>query len=468
MTNMDYNEFEALLNDYLPEEGNTGSKVVGTVASKERNFAYLDVPGQITSVRVRAEEVENYNVGDEIEVMLVGETPDGEFIIGSRRKIEMEQGWEKIKEAFEKKEEITGKVVKEVKGGYIVEILSHQVFLPKSLSETRKGEDIVGETVNLLVKDIKEDKKVVKNDEYTIKIIPNKTDDVKLFTISKNMLRYVMASVVIMIVLVVGSLSFAGYVYFNNQADKQHLQELQEANALQQQQLSELDKKANSLKEDMDQLNNLENELKQLSGIEIPEGNNGDSVNPEQNGQGGPYPQTPTIENVRLTLDTVENTMNGKLNNMEELKKRLQTAIMMKRQQVAIANQTISITPSIWPAKGVVSSPYGLRWGGSDFHPGIDIANDMGTPIRATADGVVSIAGWNSGGYGNMVDIDHGNGVMTRYGHASYVVVSAGQQVKRGQIIAYMGSTGFSTGPHVHYEVRINGQAVDPSGYLFN
>ena len=159
MTNMDYNEFEALLNDYLPEEGNTGSKVVGTVASKERNFAYLDVPGQITSVRVRAEEVEKYNVGDEIEVMLVGETPDGEFIIGSRRKIEMEQGWEKIKEAFEKKEEITGKVVKEVKGGYIVEILSHQVFLPKSLSETRKGEDIVGETVNLLVKDIKEDKK---------------------------------------------------------------------------------------------------------------------------------------------------------------------------------------------------------------------------------------------------------------------------------------------------------------------
>ena len=303
------------------------------------------------------------------------------------------------------------------------------------------------------IEDIKEDIKVVKNDEYTIKIIPNKTDDVKLFTISKNMLRYVMTSVVIMIVLVVGSLSFAGYVYFNNQADKQHLQELQEANALQQQQLSELDKKANSLKEDMDQLNNLEN---------------GDSVNLEQNGQGGPYPQTPTIENVRLTLDTVENTMNGKLNNMEELKKRLQTAIMMKRQQVAIANQTISITPSIWPAKGVVSSPYGLRWGGSDFHPGIDIANDMGTPIRATADGVVSIAGWNSGGYGNMVDIDHGNGVMTRYGHASYVVVSAGQQVKRGQIIAYMGSTGFSTGPHVHYEVRINGQAVDPSGYLFN
>ena len=122
--------------------------------------------------------------------------------------------------------------------------------------------------------------------------------------------------------------------------------------------------------------------------------------------------------------------------------------------------------PSIWPTTGEVTSPYGLRWGGTDFHPGIDIANDMGTPIVATADGVVEYAGWNSGGYGNMVDINHGNGIMTRYGHASQVVVSVGQQVKRGQLIAYMGSTGFSTGPHVHYEVHINGNRVNPISYL--
>ena len=122
--------------------------------------------------------------------------------------------------------------------------------------------------------------------------------------------------------------------------------------------------------------------------------------------------------------------------------------------------------PSIWPTTGVVTSPYGLRWGGTDFHPGMDIANDMGTPIVATADGVVEYAGWNSGGYGNMVDINHGNGIMTRYGHASQVVVSTGQYVKRGQLIAYMGSTGFSTGPHVHYEVHVNGNRVNPISYL--
>ncbi|MCR5833465.1 MAG: peptidoglycan DD-metalloendopeptidase family protein [Selenomonadaceae bacterium] len=127
---------------------------------------------------------------------------------------------------------------------------------------------------------------------------------------------------------------------------------------------------------------------------------------------------------------------------------------------------TDSNIPSIWPTTGIVTSPYGLRWDGTDFHPGMDIADEMGTPIVATADGVVEYAGWNSGGYGNMVDINHGNGMMTRYGHASQVVVSTGQHVKRGQLIAYMGSTGFSTGPHLHYEVHVNGNRVNPISYL--
>ena len=123
-------------------------------------------------------------------------------------------------------------------------------------------------------------------------------------------------------------------------------------------------------------------------------------------------------------------------------------------------------TPTGWPTDGFISSPYGLRFGGAEFHQGIDIAADTGTPITATADGVVTAAGWSGSGYGNMVDIDHGNGVMTRYGHASAVAVTAGEQVRRGQIIAYVGSTGHSTGPHLHYEVRLNGQPVNPAPYL--
>ena len=129
----------------------------------------------------------------------------------------------------------------------------------------------------------------------------------------------------------------------------------------------------------------------------------------------------------------------------------------------------LAITPSIWPTSGEVTSGFGWRnspWGGSsELHPGIDIANSMGTPIFATADGVVVQSGW-SGGYGNIVQIEHGNGIETIYGHNSRIVVNVGQSVKKGQVISYMGSTGRSTGPHVHYEVRVNGTAIDPIRFL--
>lgn len=126
-------------------------------------------------------------------------------------------------------------------------------------------------------------------------------------------------------------------------------------------------------------------------------------------------------------------------------------------------------TPSIWPASGPVSSGFGWRnppiEGGSELHQGIDIASGTGIPVVATADGQVVKSGW-SGGYGNVVQIDHGNGIETIYGHNAQVVVSAGQSVKKGQLISYAGSTGISTGPHVHYEVRENGTPVDPIKYL--
>ena len=117
----------------------------------------------------------------------------------------------------------------------------------------------------------------------------------------------------------------------------------------------------------------------------------------------------------------------------------------------------------IWPVSGPITSPYGMRWG--SLHPGIDISAGMGTPIRAAAAGVVVAAGY-SGGYGNLTVIDHGNGIATAYAHQSGFAVSAGQQVAQGQVIGYVGSTGHSTGPHLHFEVRVNGSPVDPLGYL--
>ncbi len=127
------------------------------------------------------------------------------------------------------------------------------------------------------------------------------------------------------------------------------------------------------------------------------------------------------------------------------------------------------ITPTskgyIWPAKGVLTSGYGWRWG--RMHKGIDIANGTGTPIYASSGGVVEKAGWNNGGYGNVVDIRHTDGSLTRYGHNSKVLVRVGQQVNQGEMIAEMGSTGFSTGPHSHFEIHPSGKgAVNPMAFL--
>lgn len=122
-------------------------------------------------------------------------------------------------------------------------------------------------------------------------------------------------------------------------------------------------------------------------------------------------------------------------------------------------------TAYIWPAKGVLTSGFGRRWGRA--HKGIDVANGTGTPIYASADGVIEKAGWNTGGYGNVVDIRHTDGSMTRYGHNSKILVQTGQPVRQGDTIALMGSTGFSTGPHTHFEIHASGKgAVNPVAFL--
>lgn len=117
----------------------------------------------------------------------------------------------------------------------------------------------------------------------------------------------------------------------------------------------------------------------------------------------------------------------------------------------------------VWPVSGVVVSGFGMRWG--RMHEGIDITASTGTPIRAAASGTVIWSGWR-GGYGNAVIIDHGNGLSTVYAHASALIARQGQGVTQGQTIALVGSTGNSSGPHLHFEVRINGAAVDPLLYL--
>jgi murein DD-endopeptidase MepM/ murein hydrolase activator NlpD len=119
----------------------------------------------------------------------------------------------------------------------------------------------------------------------------------------------------------------------------------------------------------------------------------------------------------------------------------------------------------MWPVAGWLSSPFGARrdpfTGGADFHPGLDISADYGQPVHATADGVVASAA-SSGNYGNLVVIEHGYGITTRYGHLSRFAIKAGQQIHRGDVLGYVGSSGRSTASHLHYEILVNGRLTNP------
>ena len=150
----------------------------------------------------------------------------------------------------------------------------------------------------------------------------------------------------------------------------------------------------------------------------------------------------------------------------------LESRLSVVKQSVDKVDALAAATPSIWPAHGWLSSPMGYRTdpvngASSDFHPGLDIAGDRGQPVYATAAGTISFAG-RQGAYGNLIVINHGYGLETRYGHLQSFSVKDHQQVQRGDVIGRVGSTGRSTGNHLHYEVLANGTLLNPLRLLTN
>ncbi len=134
-------------------------------------------------------------------------------------------------------------------------------------------------------------------------------------------------------------------------------------------------------------------------------------------------------------------------------------------------SEVLASTPSVWPTEGWISSPFGGRnspfSSRREFHKGLDIKAKAGTSITCPAKGTVSFSGWD-GAYGNSIVISHGNGITTRYAHMQKLLVKDGQFVQRGEAIGAMGSSGRSTGPHLHYEVRLGGVPVNPMRYILN
>jgi murein DD-endopeptidase MepM/ murein hydrolase activator NlpD len=170
-------------------------------------------------------------------------------------------------------------------------------------------------------------------------------------------------------------------------------------------------------------------------------------------------------------LENVKTSDSGSL-DIENLKKQITNSIETVgeiKEYLHIQRDIYLSTPKGFPVHGSISSPFGMREhptsGEDNFHTGIDLSIPPGNPVRATADGIVSFSG-RSGGSGNLVVLEHGHGYSTLYAHNRSIDVKIGQKVKRGDVISYAGSTGNSTGPHVHYEIWKEGKPVNPINYL--
>lgn len=277
-----------------------------------------------------------------------------------------------------------------------------------------------------------------KRSSYTFLILPAQTSRVKQFEIPHYFMRMAACALLLFIAFVAyGVVRLAGHEALNLRyyAVKAENERLRRENDLYQSQYEKL-KGQISFIEDMSR------ELARQVSMEPP------SEIDLRVGSGGPE-SVAALDRAADQLEQQVRVINDKI----------------RAEQLRLASIPMGL-----PVKGYITDWFGIRRnpfgeGGSEFHQGIDIAVDFGTPVTATADGIVIWAAPYSG-YGNLVVIYHSNGLTTRYGHLSRITVEPGQRVRRGDQIGHAGSTGRSTGPHVHYEIRQNDQPIDPANYI--
>ncbi len=224
--------------------------------------------------------------------------------------------------------------------------------------------------------------------------------------------------------------------------------------------LQAIDRQAESLAGQLRAIQRQDDEIRKILGVRAAPAA---PVHPTHGLAGGP---APTVAMVQDRLARLAHASEARLTDGRALD-RLARRVLDLRRIAALARQRmIAALPSLNPVDGSISASYGWRinpW--PEFHKGLDLAADYGTPVHAAADGIVGSAGWD-GGFGIKVDVNHENGYHTWYAHLSRVAVSPGQHVRKGDTIAYVGATGEATGPHLHYQVMLGGQPIDPAPYL--
>jgi murein DD-endopeptidase MepM/ murein hydrolase activator NlpD len=286
-------------------------------------------------------------------------------------------------------------------------------------------------------------------------------------------------------------LSIAGVDYVRLRSDSVDVDRMREEAARQHAELETLRGRMSGMAQEFEEIRELERKVRVIANLPAAVR---EARSPGLNGQGGaaetdglddkalPSPESSLPpehhdEETDATGQTADERLRGALDRIEQRARKLSALLPEQRASLEALvagledrRDQLAATPSIWPTSGFVTSGYGFRTspftGRRQFHAGIDIAADFGTHIIAPATGRVVFAG-RRGAFGRVVEIDHGFGVRTIYGHTDDIYVRVGQRVERGTRIASVGSTGRSTGPHVHYQVKANGRTVNPADYIF-
>ncbi len=270
--------------------------------------------------------------------------------------------------------------------------------------------------------------------------------------------RQVLSGLAVGFALFLMGFAVISFLFYSSQEDIRKADRLKQESQEKQKTIEMLKQEIEKIEEQQDAIAQKQNQLKRLMGIKSE---NTYSPEPSRGGKGGIDRQVQSFGNAATLQQTGE--IRTKLARQE---KELDELLA----QVNNNNEYFRHFPNQWPVQGDITSGFGWRkspFGGKSttFHEGIDIANNSGTPIVAAADGTVTFAGWK-GAYGKLVEIDHGYGYMTKYGHNSALLVAVGDKVKKGEEIARMGNTGRSTGPHLHFTVVKDGETYDPLIYL--
>jgi len=299
-------------------------------------------------------------------------------------------------------------------------------------------------------------------ESYTVMVIPSPTSKAYRYTFSKQALKIFLGSAAVVVCLLVIFLVQYSYMV----RDMWELKTLRKETKAQKIQIQSFAASITDLKNQMVRLNDLDSKIRVITDIGPP------SQADQLMGLGGP--EEPGTDPVGLEA----RVQPGDLLKMDDDINRLKSAASAQELSFEELSEAIkdkrslwASTPSIWPVHGWLTSGFGNRispfTGNVTMHNGIDLASRRDTPVHATASGVISYEGFDSG-LGKVVKVNHGYGMQTIYGHLAKTNVTIGEKVKRGDVIGFVGNTGLSTGPHLHYEVYVNNVPVNPLRYILN